>query len=323
MSLFKKAERKRSYLKIAATGPSGSGKTMSGLLLASGLGKKIALIDTENGSASLYSDKAEFDVLEIGAPFTTEKYIAAIKAAEDAGYDVLIIDSLTHAWKGPGGLLEQKEQLDARGGNSFANFAKITPKDNALRSAILQCKMHVICTMRSKQDWVLTDKNGKQVPQKVGLAPEQRDGIEYEFTTVLDIAMNHQAQASKDRTGLFDGQTFTITADTGKALLGWLSGAKEVPPAAPSMPEPPHFDVDESWDPEPPKEEEAFPFQYPEHLNGIPLSNFTIEDIDAAGRSLSTYEKKIKAKGEQPPPNVGRWLNRLREEYQSRKASSQ
>lgn len=228
--MFKKAERKRAYLKIAATGPSGSGKTLSALLVASGLGKKIAVLDTENGSASLYSNQVDFDVVEIGAPFTTEKYIETIKAAEKAGYDVLVIDSLTHAWAGEGGLLQQKENHDARGGNSFANWAKITPKDNALRSAILQAKLHVITTMRSKQDTVLVEKNGKQVPQKVGLTPVQREGIEYEFTTVFDIAMNHQAQVSKDRTGLFDGNIFQLSQETGKQLLEWLNGAKEPDP---------------------------------------------------------------------------------------------
>lgn len=227
--MFKKAQRQQAFIKIALTGPSGSGKTLSGLLMASGLGSKIAVIDSENGSASLYSDRLPFDTAPISPPFTTEKYIQAIQSAEAGGYEVLVIDSLTHAWSGPGGLLEQKEQMDARGGNSFANWAKITPKHNALMSAILHSKVHVIATMRSKQDYVLADKNGKQVPQKVGLAPQQRDGAEYEFTTVLDIAMNHEAEASKDRTGLFDGKLFKISKLTGEALRTWLDSAEPVP----------------------------------------------------------------------------------------------
>lgn len=226
--MFQQAKRQQAFLKMALTGPSGSGKTMSALLMASGLGKKIAVLDSENGSASLYSSAVDFDTAPLSPPFTTEKYIQAIQFAEKNGYDVLIIDSLTHAWSGPGGLLEQKEQMDSRGGNSFANWAKITPKHNALMSAILHSKVHVIATMRSKQDYVLADKNGKQVPQKVGLAPQQREGAEYEFTTVLDIAMNHEAESSKDRTGLFDGKLFKITKETGTAIKNWLDSAEPV-----------------------------------------------------------------------------------------------
>jgi hypothetical protein len=240
MSLFKKAERKRAFLKLAFTGPSGSGKSLSALLVASGLGKKIAVLDTENGSASLYSEKVDFDVVELAPPFATERYIHVIKEAEKAGYDVLVIDSMTHAWAGEGGLLQQKEDMDARGGNSYTNWAKLTPKDNAFRSAILQSQMHVIVTMRSKQDYVLQENNkGKQAPIKVGLAPVQREGMEYEFTTVLDLAMNHQAQASKDRTGLFDGQFFTPSKETGEKLLAWLNSGAEPTPVAPPAIVPP------------------------------------------------------------------------------------
>lgn len=234
MSLFKKAERSRAYLKIALTGPSGSGKSLSALLIASGLGEKIAVIDTECGSASLYSDKVHFDVAEMNAPFLTEKYIQAIRDAESAGYDVLVIDSYTHAWAGEGGLLQQKEELDQRGGNSFTNWAKITPKDNALRQAILQARIHIVVTMRSKQEVILVDRNGKSVPQKVGMAPIQRDGVEFEYTTVLDLAMNHQAAASKDRTGLFDGKLFTPSKQTGETLLAWLNGASAPEPEPPA-----------------------------------------------------------------------------------------
>lgn len=229
--MFKKATRSQVKLKLANTGPSGSGKTLSALLLAKGLGGKIAVIDTENGSASLYADKIDFDTMTITPPYTTEKYIEAINGAVKAGYGVLVIDSITHAWSGEGGLLSQKEQLDSRGGNSYTNWAKITPKHEAFLGAILHSDIHLIATMRSKQDYVLADKNGKQVPQKVGMAPQQRDGAEYEFTTVFDIAMNHEAVASKDRTGLFDGKIFKIGAETGEMFLKWLDGAAAAKPA--------------------------------------------------------------------------------------------
>lgn len=227
--MFKKAERKQIKLKLAITGPSGSGKTYSALALAQGLGKKIAVIDTENGSASLYSEHFEFDVLELEAPFNTEKYIQAIKYAEVAGYDVLVIDSITHAWSGEGGLLQQKESIDARGGNSYTNWATVTKKHEIFKSAFLNTNMHIICTMRSKQDYVIEqNEKGKSAPKKVGLAPIQREGMEYEFTTVFDIAMNHEAIASKDRTGLFTDQMFKVTKEIGEKISKWLEGGAPV-----------------------------------------------------------------------------------------------
>lgn len=231
MSAFKKAERKQAKLKLAITGPSGSGKTYSALRLATGLGGKIAVIDTENGSASLYSDRFDFDVLTLDAPYENQKYLTAIADAVKAGYDILIIDSLSHQWAGEGGLLNKKEQLDARSGsNSYANWAKMTPEHEKLKSAILHSDIHVIGTMRSKQDYVLeTNDKGKQAPKKVGLAPVQRDGMEYEFTTCFDVAMNHEAVASKDRTSLFVDKIFQITEETGKTLKTWLLQGKETP----------------------------------------------------------------------------------------------
>jgi hypothetical protein len=230
-ALFKKAERKQAKLKIAVTGPSGSGKTMSSLKLAAGIGKRIALIDTENHSASLYADHKEidfpFDVLTIEAPYTVAKYMEGIEAAESSGYDVLIIDSLSHVWAGDGGLLAKKESLDQRGGNSFSNWAGISKEHEALKAKLLNCNIHLICTMRSKQDYVLevTDK-GKSAPRKVGLAPIQREGMEYEFTTVFDIAMDHHAAVSKDRTGLFEGTIEKLNKAHGEKLMKWLGGAK-------------------------------------------------------------------------------------------------
>jgi len=226
--MFKPAARSQVKLKLALTGPSGSGKTKSALLLAEGLvpNGRFALIDTENDSASLYADSHHFDAAPIYPPFTTDKYIKAIRFAEQNGYDVLIIDSLSHAWSGEGGLLQQKEQLDARGGNSYTNWGKMTPLHEQLVSAILHSKIHIVTTMRSKQDYVLQENSrGKQAPIKVGLAPVQREGLEYEFTVVLDIAMNHEAVASKDRTGLFGGKAFRVTKETGTELRTWLLSA--------------------------------------------------------------------------------------------------
>lgn len=239
---FQKAERKKVPLKLALTGPSGSGKTFSALLLASGIGKKIAIIDTENGSASLYAGMKtgplvgiDFDVLDLEPPYTITKYAEGIKAAEDAGYDVLIIDSISHAWAGEGGLLSKKEALDARGGrqNQYTNWAPITKEHELFKSRLLNSKIDLICTMRSKQDYVLENKDGKQTPRKVGMAPIQREGMEYEFAVVFDIAMDHSAAASKDRTAMFDGMIAQLTRETGRQMSAWRAEAKDLPKPAP------------------------------------------------------------------------------------------
>jgi hypothetical protein len=228
---FKKAERRKAWLKLALTGPSGAGKTYSALLIAKGMGGRIAVIDTENESAQLYAGLAEmpeYDHLSIDPPYTVQKYADAIKAALEAGYENLIIDSISHAWQGEGGLLQQKEELDARGAagsrkdkNNFTNWAPITKQHEQFKAWLLKADVHLIVTMRSKQDYVLADGNR---PVKVGMAPIQRDGMEYEFTTVLDLAMNHSAQATKDRTGLFDSKIFQPSPETGKSLIDWLNG---------------------------------------------------------------------------------------------------
>ncbi len=235
---FQRAERKRAYLKLALTGPSGSGKTYSALKLAFGLGKRIAVLDTENESASLYAGLGAYDVCCIGAPFTVAKYSQAINDAVQSGYDVLILDSLSHAWAGEGGLLTQKEALDSRGGNSYTNWATITKQHEAFKASILQAPVHIIATMRSKVEYAINQTNGKSVPQKLGMAPIQRDGMEYEFTTVFDLAADHSAVTSKDRTGLFDGLNTMLSEDHGKRLAAWLAGGAELKPQPAPAPRP-------------------------------------------------------------------------------------
>lgn len=230
---FTRATRKKVAFKMALTGPSGSGKTMSALYLARGLAGpegRIALLDTENGSASIYSDKVVFDADSVEAPYTVQKYITAIYNAAEMGYDVLVIDSLTHAWAGEGGLLSQKEALDQSrpGSNSFTNWAGITKQQEQLKNAILQAQIHVIVTMRSKQEYILETADGrKTAPKKVGMAPIQRDGIEYEFSTVLDVGMSHDAFVSKDRTGLFEGVVGVLSVKHGQQIREWLEGGAE------------------------------------------------------------------------------------------------
>lgn len=229
MSVFKKAERKKAKLRLGLTGPSGSGKTYSALLIAKGLGEKTAVIDSEKGSASLYADVFDFDVLELNPPYDPDKYVRALEEALKEGYKTVIMDSISHAWAGEGGLLNKKEQLDSRGGNSFSNWAKMTPIQERFVSKIVSADCHVIVTMRSKQDYILMENDkGKQAPKKVGLAPVQREGFEYELTTVFDVAMNHEVETSKDRTGIFVDKIFKITEDTGLRLKEWLNSESEL-----------------------------------------------------------------------------------------------
>ena len=222
---FTKAERNDSFIKLALTGCSGSGKTFSGLKLARGLvgpTGKIAVIDTENGSAKLYSNLTEFFHLDLTPPFEHTKFIGAIKEAEQAGFDAVVIDSLSALWNW---VLDFKSDLDRKGGNSFTNWNTAGKIFNEALQVILQSKIHVIVCMRSKQEYILeTNAKGKEVPKKVGTAPVMRDGIEYEFSTVLEIGMDHNATPSKDRTGLFVDRTFRIEEQTGELIAGWLAG---------------------------------------------------------------------------------------------------
>ncbi|MEP2445791.1 MAG: ATP-binding protein [Balneola sp.] len=221
--MFTKAARKGSHLKLAITGPSGSGKTYSALRLAAGISDngRIALIDTENQSASLYANDFAFDVVNVEPPFTIDKLTNPTVAALEEDYDVLIIDSASHFWNG---VLEYKSQLDKRGGNSYTNWNEANKNYDLMLRAILFSKIHVIVCMRSKMEYILEENDrGKQVPRKVGMAPIMRDGVEYEFTTVFDLDMAHQAQTSKDRTKLFGEKIFQITEETGSQLEKWLN----------------------------------------------------------------------------------------------------
>jgi len=232
MSKFRKAQRKKAKLRLEITGPSGSGKTYSALLIAKGLGGRIAVVDTEHGSASLYAHLVDFDVLELSPPYTPEAYQEAIREAERAGYDTLIIDSITHEWSGKGGCLEIVDDL-ARAkykGNSWSAWNDVTPRHRDFVDAILQSRMHVIATARSKTETAQTDDAGRKKVVKLGMKQEQRDGTEYEFTVVFDLVHDgHFAIATKDRTGLFSsGNPSPIDTATGENLREWLEYGDEV-----------------------------------------------------------------------------------------------
>lgn len=241
MFTFKKATKEQAKARVALIGVSGSGKSYTAMQAAKAHanGGKVAAIDTERGSLSKYSDLFEFDVLEL-ENFSPRNYVQAIKAAEEAGYSVLVIDSLSHAWSGIGGALDMVDKAnarsDGRAGNSFAAWRSVTPEHNALVDAILQANMHVIVTMRVKTEYVIEeDSRGKKVPRKVGLAPIQRDGLEYEFDLIADMNIDNQMAVSKSRCPAMTGVvTLKPDTDTFRPFAQWLStGASPAPKPAP------------------------------------------------------------------------------------------
>jgi AAA domain len=221
---LEQASRKRVKLRLNIASPSGFGKTYSALLIAFGITgnwQSIAVIDSENDSASLYSHLGEYKTLKLDPPYSPERYIKAIKICEDAGIQVLIIDSVTHIWKGQGGLLEYQNALGGR----YQDWAKATPLYQQWLNAILQSKCHIITTNRKKQGYNMITEGNKTKVEKAGLDDEIRDGYEYEMTVALEIINDkHMARASKDRTQLFvDKPEFVISVETGKAILDWCN----------------------------------------------------------------------------------------------------
>jgi AAA domain len=231
-----KAEKRRVKLKLGIQGPSGSGKTLSGLALIKNLwpNAKVLCVDTENQSAELYSDHSlapAFDELPLEPPFSSDRYEACIDYAVKNGYDVLLIDSISHQWEGDGGILRRKDEMDRRPGNqnSYMNWNAFTPEHTHFIESIKQSPIHIVATMRSKQDYALDNSSGKAKPVKLGLAPIVREGTEYEFAIVFDIQMDHKCTLSKNRTGLFENKVIDL-ADPAVAaeLRAWLDSGKAV-----------------------------------------------------------------------------------------------
>jgi len=233
MSLFQQARKSQAKLRLGLVGPAGSGKTMTALRIANGIagGKKIAVIDTEHGSASLYAGAIKFDCCNLES-FEVEKYIDALKEAEEAGYHVVIIDSLSHAWSGKGGILEFVDSAGKRNaGGNFSAWRDATPRHNRLVEAILASKCHIIVTLRSKTEYVVENVGGRTTVRKVGLQPIQREGMEYEFTVCGDVSSDHDLMITKTRaTFLKDAVIREAGEDLGKQLAKWLEDGDEVPP---------------------------------------------------------------------------------------------
>ena len=257
--VFKKAQREQVRIKVSIAGPAGSGKTMSSLLMAYGLTKaefpnlpdaeiwsKICLIDTENGSGSLYVGKqvgpttiGEYNTIDLTPPFEPGVFVDAIHMAEEHSMNVIIIDSLSHAWAGVGGALDQQGAIAARSGNSWTAWRSVTPQHNKLVDAMLQSPAHVIANMRAKMEYQQTTNDaGKKQVKAIGMGVVMREGIEYEFTVSFMLDYDHVANSTKDRTGVFDGRYFTIDANTGKQMYEWLSSGAVPVQKVNNVPEP-------------------------------------------------------------------------------------
>lgn len=223
---FKKAKREQIYVKILLGGPSGSGKTYSALRLATGMfkesgGEGIAVIDTENKRVRYYANEFEFFDIQL-EDFSPKSYMNAVQAAIDAGFKILIIDSITHEWNY---CLELHDKMP---GNSYTNWGKVAPQHEAFMEMILQCPIHIIATVRGKDEYVLEERNGKQAPKKVGVGYKQRDNIEYNYTVTFNLSQDtHVADPTKDNTHIFEGRFDVLTEKDGKLLYDWANSGEK------------------------------------------------------------------------------------------------
>jgi len=307
---FQRAVKREAKLRLALSGPSGSGKTYTALTLARSLAGPsglVAVIDTEHGSASKYADLFEFDVLELDS-FSPDRYVEAIHEAAAAGYAVIVLDSLSHAWNGTDGLLEQVEKIGkARyAGNTFKAWGDIKPLENRLIEAITGSPIHVIGTMRSKTDYVVEqNERGKAQPRKVGTAPIQRDGFEYEFDVFGELTADNELIVQKTRCPALTGQ---VIAKPGKPLadilIHWLIGAPAAPPARVVLHAVPEVQPITPSQPAPkPVKSGANPRWKPLEMraNFVGISSptgYTLDDYDIVERDIQEREAEKQAQHE-------------------------
>jgi hypothetical protein len=229
---FRSATKEQAKARIALTGPTGSGKTYTALAIGTRLAGRVALVDTEHGSASKYADEFTFDTLQLAA-FEPAVLVDALAVAAHEAYEGVIVDSLSHFWSGTGGMLEQVDNAARRAGagNSFAGWKEVRPMERAMIEALLAYPGHVIVTMRTKTDYVVeTDERGRKVPRKVGLKPEQREGIEYEFDIVGDLDYENVLVISKSRAKSLSGLVIRKPGvEFADSVLAWLNAGKPVP----------------------------------------------------------------------------------------------
>lgn len=233
--MFKQAVKTESKLRLAFTGPAGSGKTYSSLAVATALvpGGRVALLDTEHGSAAKYADIFTFDTVEMESSFHPDRYVEVINAAVTGGYDALILDSMSHAWTGQGGMLDVVNDI-ARArynNNTFMAWKDGGVIQNRLIEAILTAPIHIIATMRSKTEYAVEmNERGKQQPRKIGTAPVQRDGFEYEYDVIIDMGIDNVGIVNKTRCPALTGKVIDKPgAALAATLREWLHGAPPPP----------------------------------------------------------------------------------------------
>jgi len=300
--MFQKATKKQAKLRMAVHGPSGAGKTYSALRIATAMGKRIALIDTERGSASKYSDKFAFDVCELYDDYNPQRLFAALKEAGDAGYDIVIVDSLTHFWNGPGGFLElvddevKKQKARGHKSDTFAAWKPVDALYRRLIQTILATPFHFIGTLRAKTEYEKTDgENGaKGKVRKIGLAPEMRNGFEYEFDVEGMLDLEHHLAIGKTRCEALDGKVFTRPGeDVAKILTAWLNdGAAAIAPPPQAPPSAPASARAQSSSP--PREEDHVAKGMREDFARAALDEHTGKLIDASAESIVALKDAAK-----------------------------
>ena len=235
----KKAKRERIYTKIALMAPSGGGKTYGALRLATGMaeeikaqtGKEATILfaNTESKRGYYYANEFNYDIVDIDAPHNPEKYVELIEFAVNEGYDILIIDSSSHEWEGKGGCLELQQQA----GGTYQSWAKVTPRHNKFINAIADSQIHIIATMRGKDQYEMEkDDKGRATVTKLGIGAKQRDGFEYEFTcTFLIDQKTNMATAQKDNTHIFENETATLLSEAyGRKIIQWANSGEGYTP---------------------------------------------------------------------------------------------
>ena len=226
---FEPATKDQAQARIALAGPSGSGKTWTALTIATRFGGPIAVVDTERGSASKYASDFAFDRLNLTS-YDPRDLPKALAAAAQRAYAVVVVDSLSRFWSGTGGMLEQVDNAGKRGygGNSFGGWKEARPMENAMIEALLGYPGHVIVTMRTKTAYeIVEDDRGRKVPTKIGLKPEQRDGIEYEFDIVGDMDLENTLTVSKTRCSALNGKVIRRPdGAVAEMILDWLQDGK-------------------------------------------------------------------------------------------------
>lgn len=234
---FAKAVKYAAKGRTALVGPAGSGKTYTMLMLAralAGPNGKIAAIDTEHGSMSKYADVFDFDVLELSS-FTPESFIETLHAAEENHYDVFCCDSLSHFWVGKDGALEFVDMAAKRHKDNMGGWKEFRPHERMMVDEMVSSPCHVICTMRTKTEFVEQIIDGKKKRVKIGLAPVQREGLEYEFDLVGYMDEENTFITDKTRCSHYSQKAFTKPGPKEFApFVEWLKGEARTLPVKPT-----------------------------------------------------------------------------------------